>query len=307
MILWEYKDKGCDRYIYISDGVSCDVCNNLNGQIFDIFDAEVGVNLQPMHPNCDCVTGILDKNGNIVALLTNKKTDEKSKDKNKLLDYLQTALDIAGLVPGIGEIADGTNAAIYALRGDYLNAGLSGAAMIPFTGWFSTGGKFARKAIKLADKVSDTGKVSKKVTKEVIEGARSKLKVIDGKVGGKVPVEDFDAIRKSSVKNQKSDSITLGKYTEDVDSYISKAGKDSSYFDLGSDWGKIQNKYNLSDAEMFEYFNKPALNYAISGGKSIRFSHDPRGAKGFFGSEWSYIKETLNLTDDSLIEIGAFL
>lgn len=170
MILWKYQDMGYDKYLYITEGSSCDVCENLNGEVFNIDDAEVGVNLQPMHPNCDCATGILDKYGNIVALLNNKKDEEVSREKdNKFLNNIQTALDIAGLVPGYGEVADGMNAVIYALRGDYINAGLSGSAMIPFAGWFSTGGKLTGKALKIVNKVDDVEKFTKKLAKEVIE------------------------------------------------------------------------------------------------------------------------------------------
>jgi hypothetical protein len=57
-------------------------------------------------------------------------------------------LDVTGLIPGFGEIADGANALIYLARGDNLNAGLSAAAMIPFAGWAATGGKLVNKAIK---------------------------------------------------------------------------------------------------------------------------------------------------------------
>ena len=52
-----------------------------------------------------------------------------------VFDGVQVGLDIAGLIPGFGEIADGLNAAIYLARGDYGNAALSGASMIPFLGW----------------------------------------------------------------------------------------------------------------------------------------------------------------------------
>jgi hypothetical protein len=51
-------------------------------------------------------------------------------------------------VPVVGEIADGANAAWYAAEGDYLNAGLSAAAMVPFVGWAATGGKLGVKAYK---------------------------------------------------------------------------------------------------------------------------------------------------------------
>ncbi|NME07863.1 hypothetical protein HF876_18795, partial [Psychrobacillus sp. BL-248-WT-3] len=55
--------------------------------------------------------------------------------ENKLVDGIQFGLDLAGLIPGIGEIADGLNGVIYYARGDKLNAGLSFAAMIPVAGW----------------------------------------------------------------------------------------------------------------------------------------------------------------------------
>lgn len=70
-----------------------------------------------------------------------------------ILDGVQTGLDVVGLVPGFGEIADGVNALIYTGRGDYVNAGLSAAAMIPFAGWAATDGKFANKAVKYHNRV----------------------------------------------------------------------------------------------------------------------------------------------------------
>lgn len=53
------------------------------------------------------------------------------------------ALDLVGLIPVVGEVADGVNAGWYAAEGDYVNAALSAAAMVPFVGWAATGGRFA--------------------------------------------------------------------------------------------------------------------------------------------------------------------
>ena len=93
---------------------------------------------------------------------------------------------------------------------------------------------------------------------------------------------------------------------DDATSYIKRAGE-TLYFDMGNDWNKVQSKYNLSDAEMFEYFNKPVLNSAIADGKSIRFSHDPRSFRGgFLRDEWEYIKSKLHLTDSNLFFEGGF-
>ena len=130
------------------------------------------------------------------------------------------------------------------------------------------------------------------------------VKIIDGKVGGKIPVDEFKTIRQSSIKNPYANSMTLGKYTNGQDSYIVKAGDNSSYFDMGDEWNAVRKRYNLSYEEMFEYFNKPALKVAIDKGKSVQFSHNPINDDGFLGMEWDYIKERLNISDESLIEEG---
>ncbi|MCG3088319.1 hypothetical protein L7D49_10350 [Sporosarcina sp. MB25] len=67
-------------------------------------------------------------------------------EENNWVDGLQLVLDLAGLVPVIGEPADGLNAIIYAARGDTVNAALSVGGMIPVAGWFSSGGKWVYKS-----------------------------------------------------------------------------------------------------------------------------------------------------------------
>ncbi len=118
------------------------------------------------------------------------------------------------------------------------------------------------------------------------------LKIIDGKVLGKIPLEDFKAIRTKSIQNPNSDIMTLGKYTSGSDSYTKMAG-DTTYFNLGDEWAEIQKTYDLSDDDMFDIFNVPALDDAVSSGKKIRFSHDPenpKNATGAFKKEWEYLK-----------------
>ncbi|MCM3359013.1 hypothetical protein M3627_13405 [Psychrobacillus sp. MER TA 171] len=99
--------------------------------------------------------------------------------ENKLLDGIQFGLDIVGLIPGIGEIADGANGVIYTVRGDKLNAGLSFAAMIPVAGWGSTATKFANKGSQLyqARNVLSDEKVASMFTptyQEVVNGPLSR-------------------------------------------------------------------------------------------------------------------------------------
>jgi uncharacterized membrane protein YgcG len=64
-------------------------------------------------------------------------------------EVVQTGLDVLGLIPVFGEVADVANGVIYTISGDLTNAGLSYAGAIPFVGWAATGTKWARKAITL--------------------------------------------------------------------------------------------------------------------------------------------------------------
>ena len=68
-------------------------------------------------------------------------------------------LDVAGLVPFIGEPADGINALWYAAEGDTLNAALSGAAMVPGVGSAVTAGKLAGKTVSAASAADDGRRV----------------------------------------------------------------------------------------------------------------------------------------------------
>ena len=50
----EFKDAGVDRYEYAAfiDDRTSEICHDLNGHIFYVKSAKVGVNYPPMHPNC---------------------------------------------------------------------------------------------------------------------------------------------------------------------------------------------------------------------------------------------------------------
>lgn len=92
-----------------------------------------------------------------------KEQEELLKDKEALLDGIQTALDLAGFAPGVGAIPDLLNAAIYAVRGDKLNAGLSLLAAVPGIGDAATATKYAQKGIKAA-KAAKRAAVTQKTT-----------------------------------------------------------------------------------------------------------------------------------------------
>ena len=129
-----------------------------------------------------------------------------------------------------------------------------------------------------------------------------------GSTLGRMPKEDgiryrewnYEKIREISVKNPKSDSMTLGKYIHGEggkpapEAYTEMAKKTGdTYFDLGTRWGEIKDVYTLTDTDMFDLFNTSALDEAVASGKTIRFTHDPtiREYKGSaLAKEWQYLK-----------------
>jgi hypothetical protein len=93
---------------------------------------------------------------------------------------VHNALDIAGTIPIIGEIADGANAAIYFAEGDNINGTISVAAMIPFWGWTATGGKFVKKA---ADKVGDIAGQTTKQADDLVDAGKNTAKQTEDAAG----------------------------------------------------------------------------------------------------------------------------
>lgn len=82
-------------------------------------------------------------------------------------DVTHGILDVAGLVPLIGEAADGANVLIYTAEGDAVNAAISAAAMIPFVGMGATVGKIGIKAEKIIAKETTETLVEKTVVEKV--------------------------------------------------------------------------------------------------------------------------------------------
>lgn len=50
----KYKEAGIEKYKYLAylDKRTSEVCENLNGKVFRLDEAKVGVNYPPLHPNC---------------------------------------------------------------------------------------------------------------------------------------------------------------------------------------------------------------------------------------------------------------
>lgn len=71
-------------------------------------------------------------------------------------DIVHITLDVFGMVPIVGEVADLTNGVLYLIEGDGVNATLSFAATVPIAGWTATGSKYAVKIIEASGNVAYT-------------------------------------------------------------------------------------------------------------------------------------------------------
>lgn len=95
------------------------------------------------------------KDGVKIATLVTSRKNETSENYSTAIDNFQTTLDIAGTIDPTG-IVDGINALIYIARGQWVNAGISALAVIPYIGDLGKGGKLSSKlAAKTELKYSD--------------------------------------------------------------------------------------------------------------------------------------------------------
>jgi hypothetical protein len=69
----------------------------------------------------------------------------------QVIEAVHLALDVAGMLPVVGDGADVINAAIYLAEGNVANAGMALAAAVPVAGAAVTAGKWANKAANAAD------------------------------------------------------------------------------------------------------------------------------------------------------------
>lgn len=90
---------------------------------------------------------------------------------DEILDAVQMGLDVIGLIPIVGELADVANAGISLSRGDYAGAALSLLSAIPFAGYAGTAAKVGRHGAKAVAEASAkaTKEASDQAAKEITE------------------------------------------------------------------------------------------------------------------------------------------
>ena len=137
-----------------------------DGCVQDMPDMETGQ--QPAEADGDAgrvtpVNGVLKGSVTYDAVGTVKtlyapKFDET--DKEKLLDRIQLALDVAGFIPLFGAVPDLLNAGISACRGNWGDAALSLLAAIPVAEYFAGAGKVAGRMGKAGKAATDSKSAS---------------------------------------------------------------------------------------------------------------------------------------------------
>ncbi|WP_375447099.1 type VI secretion system tube protein TssD [uncultured Fibrella sp.] len=103
----------------------------------------------------------------------------REEEPSAFMEGLHGVLDVVGMIPVIGEVADLANAAIYTSEGRYGEAALSAASAIPLAGNIVGAAKFGRRALKVADKLGDASKlVGKGVNKaeKTLDAVKGPLK-----------------------------------------------------------------------------------------------------------------------------------
>jgi len=129
-------------------------------------------------------------------------TSTSSKNGKFDVESIQSFLDYAGLVPGIGELADGANAIIYLSQGEYLYALLSTGSMIPILGWVVSGAKVT---LKTGKAVSNSGDILKKADNVVCNCFTSGTKVLTDE--GEKPIEEIEVGDKVLAKSDETGEV----------------------------------------------------------------------------------------------------
>tara|TARA_B100000886_G_scaffold149159_1_gene101428 strand:+ start:1064 stop:1912 length:849 start_codon:yes stop_codon:yes gene_type:complete len=140
---------------------------------------------------------MLQEQKRIDKLHNQMRQEVLSEDWKKELPHI--GLDVLGLIPGIGEAADLTNAALYARKGEHLMAALSVISMIPAVG----------------DAIGKGGKIGVYLSKF---GAKGGTKA--GTYLGKLLSKQMPKITKT-LNSLKSNKL-IGKYVDDMAKAVTK-------------------------------------------------------------------------------------
>jgi RHS repeat-associated protein len=120
-----------------------------------------------------------------------------------LSDLGHAALDVAGMIPVVGAVADVANAGWYALDGDYLDAGLSLAGAIPVIGDAALGARYAIKGAKYAGEAIEGAEAlatAAKTGEHLAQDAKAVGKAADAADEGAQQAKQAAALQQAAAK-----------------------------------------------------------------------------------------------------------
>jgi hypothetical protein len=118
--------------------------------------------------------GRIDFGKTIGSKLDAATNDAIAKSSVNFLDALSNGLTAVSLVPGFDTITNFLSIPVDLARGDYLSAGLDVLGIVPFYGEIADAAKIANKADKTADaaKVAKKASKGKKITNPIVTSKR---------------------------------------------------------------------------------------------------------------------------------------
>lgn len=94
--LASYRELGIREYTFLGGG--CEICQKLNGQSFRLEEAEAGLNLPPIHPNCKCTIKAKPR----LDLFKNREGAEPLKNNPKFEEWKKKYVKDKGLSATVG-------------------------------------------------------------------------------------------------------------------------------------------------------------------------------------------------------------
>lgn len=90
--LESYKDEGIEYYRYdaVMDGRTSEKCSNLDGKVFKVEEAVVGLTYPPLHPNCRSTTELVfNQEAKIERVYTPKEIEEQRNREQELKESVE--------------------------------------------------------------------------------------------------------------------------------------------------------------------------------------------------------------------------
>ncbi|MBQ7075835.1 MAG: hypothetical protein IJM94_03430, partial [Clostridia bacterium] len=233
-----------------------------------------------------------------------KNSKQGEKKNNKTLDKVSNFLVWASLIPGLDTLSNLAAIPVDLLRGDYVSAALSAAAMLPYVGEAADAAKLARVADKTVDVAKVVGKAGK--TADAINSADTIIDTFNAakKITNAADVTD-DIGDTLKVLEKGTDAGKVAGKTIDAGKIASRSAKGEELLDLVSN-SKLKNTIKemyrpgakVGDGGLADAIRHEIKTGSFVGGKS----HIQKGSERLRNLEKILKKETLTEQEREIVE-----